>query len=340
MKRNALMLFALALAAGPLVVVACGGGEPEAKTPPPTPSASETTPPPPPPSSASAETTASATPPAPPKAPAVVEDMTPSPDPTPTPTAKIIAPANENAVGDPDKAADYVVRLDVKNWSLSPDGDHVHLILDNYPYKKITDAKAPIKLGELLPAGTKLSEGQHVLHAFPSRATHESVKAKGAASMVTFWVGKKGKPTYDYKKPHLVYSRPKGTYGGDMAKEVLIDFYLMGTNLTDKGDKVRYTITGPGLDQPLTGEFTKWAPKVAKNLGKGDFDFKLELVDKDGKPVEGPTNSVTRQVKVDPDAPADPHGGMTPHTMGTSPASSSSAMPPASSSAAPTKGKK
>jgi hypothetical protein len=333
MKRH-LLCVSLAIAAGPLFVVSCGPSEPEAKTPPQPSVTAEPTPTPPPmASSAEPVASASATPPAPPKEPAVVEDMTPSPDPTPTPTVKIVAPATELSIGDPAKAKDYVVRLDVKNWSTAEDGDHVHLILDNHPYKKIFDLKTPIKMGELLPPGVELTEGQHVLHAFPSRSTHESVKAKGASAMATFWVGKKGKPTYDYKKPHLVYSRPKGTYGGDMAKEVLIDFYLMGTTL-DKGEKVHYTITGPGLDQPLSGDFTKWAPKVAKHLGTGEFEFKLDLQDKDGKPIEGPTNSVSRKVKLDPAAPADPHGGMTPHTMGSTPTGSASVAPPAASGSA------
>ena len=113
-----------------------------------------------------------------------------------------------------------------------------------------------------------------------------------------------------------------------MAKELLLDFYLMGTTL-EKGDKVRYTITGPGLTTPLTGEFTKWAPKVVKNLGKGEFAFKLEYLDKDGKVVDGPLNSTTRTVKLDPDAPAgDPHAG---HTMPAASTSASAAPAPSAS---------
>lgn len=325
MKRSPLMLLALALAAGPVVTVACGGGEPEAKTP--TPEATVSAAPTPPPSAEPAASPAMTTPPPPPAPPAVVEDMTPSADPTPLPTVKILAPADGSSI-DPKKVADTTVRLDVKNWETKEGGQHVHLILDDQPYKPIYDTKAPVKLGELLPKDGTLSEGLHVIHAFPSRATHESVKAKGASAMITFWVGKKGKATVDYKKPHLVYSRPKGTYAGPAAKEVLFDFYLMGTTL-DKGDKVRYTITGPGLASPLTGEFTKWAPKVAKNLGKGEFVFKLEYLDKDGKVVDGPLNSTSRTVTLDPDAPAgDPHAG---HTMPAGSASAAtSAAPPAS----------
>lgn len=331
MKRSPLLLVVLALAAGPILGTACGGGEPEPKTATAT-TATETLAPAPSPTPSPAVTAEPiATTPLPPPPPPVVEDMTASDDPTPLPTVKILAPAEGTTAGDVEKAKNATVRLDVKNWETKEGGQHVHLILDDHPYKPIYDTKAPVKLAELLPAGVELTEGLHVLHAFPSRATHESVKSKGALSMVTFWVGKKGKATVDHKKPHVVYSRPKGAYAGPAAKELLLDFYLVGTDLS-KGDKVRYTITGPGLDAPLTGEFTRWAPKVVKNLGKGEYAFKLEYLDKDGKPVPGPLNATTRTVKLDPTAEAgDAHGG---HAM---PKAEGSAAPAASAAPASSK---
>lgn len=336
MKRSPLLMLTLAFAAGPLVVVACGP-EPEAKVPTTEPSASVAATPTPAPSPTPSPEPVATTPPPPPAPPAVVEDMTASDDPKPLPTVKILAPANDLSVGDAAKAKDVTVRLDVKNWETKEGGNHVHLILDDNPYKPIYDTKLPVKLTELLPAGVELTEGLHVLHAFPSRSTHESVKGKGSSSMTVFWVGKKGKATVDYKKPHMVYSRPKGNYGGAMAKEVLIDFYLMGTTL-DKGEKVKYTIIGPNLPAPLTGEFTKWTPKIAKNLGKGEFTLKLELVDKDGKVIEGPLNATSRSIKLDPDAAADPHAGHPPMTMtSAAPSASVSAvkLPSDAKSAAP-----
>ncbi|MBI2388188.1 MAG: hypothetical protein HYV09_01115 [Deltaproteobacteria bacterium] len=333
MKRSPLLLVVLALAAGPVIVTAaCGGGEPEPKTATVTKATETVAPAPSPTPSPAATPEPIATTPLPPPPPPVVEDMAPSADPTPLPTVKILAPAEGTTAGDVEKAKNATVRLDVKNWETKEGGNHVHLILDDHPYKPIYDTKAPVKIAELLPAGVDLTEGLHVLHAFPSRPTHESVKSKGALSMVTFWVGKKGKATVDYKKPHVVYSRPKGSYAGPAAKELLLDFYLVGTTL-EKGDKVRYTITGPGLDTPLTGEFTKWAPKVVKNLGKGEYSFKLEYLDKDGKVIAAPLNGTTRTVKLDPTAEpgADAHGG---HAM---PMGAGSAAPGASAAPASSK---
>ena len=115
MKRNSILMLGLALAAGPVMAIACGGNEPEPATAAnttatPTP---EPTPEPTPTPAASPEPT---TPPEPPKPAAVVEDMTPSPDPTPLPTVKILAPAMESALTDLAKAKDATVRLEVHGW--------------------------------------------------------------------------------------------------------------------------------------------------------------------------------------------------------------------------------
>jgi len=304
MKTSKTIFVTLSLALG---AAACGGGEAEVKDP-----STEGTKPaetaavsPTPPAESAAPAVEKPAPPAP-----VVEDMKPSDDPTPMPSVKITAPANAAAVGDVAKAKDFEVKLDVKDWATVEKGPHVHLILDDNPYKPIYDTKKPVKISELLPAGAELTDGEHTLVAFASRATHESVKGKGAQALVTFWVGKKGKSTFDPKAPHVVYSRPKGEYKGALANDLLLDFYLFGTTL-DKGEKVKYTIAAPGLATPLTGEFTTWAPKIAKNLPKGDYEVTLELVDKEGKPLTGPLTKTTRKgVKLDPEAATgDPHAG-------------------------------
>ena len=334
MKRSPLYVLALAVAIGPLAaMVACGEDKPEPQTANNVTSNSVTAMPTPMPTPTPTVSETATTPPPPPAPPVAVDDMQASPDPKPMPAIKILAPGNELSVGDAAKAKDYAIRLDIKNWELGKDGQHVHLILDGNEYKKITDAKAPLKLGEL-PGGDALAEGQHYLIAFPSRGTHESVKGKGAASFVTFWVGKKAKDktVYDGKKKVLIYSRPKGMNAGDMGKNLLLDFYLHGTTLSDgDGDKVRYTITGTGIDKPVTGEFTTWTPKIVHNLQKGEFDVKLELLDKAGAVSDLAWNTTTRHVKVDPDAPNDPNMGMAPGMP--MPMGSSSAAPSTSGSA-------
>jgi hypothetical protein len=247
-----------------------------------------------------------------------------SPDPNPPlPTARIVAPAKDQVVP-ADKAAEFAVKLDVKNWQTATGSQHVHLILDNLPYKAIYDTKAPVRLSELT-GGKAIDEGQHVLVAFPSRPNHESVKTKDAMHVVEFWVGpKKGGATErktDSKKPLLIYSRPKGDYKGEMANHVLIDFQLANIALAEDKEHVNLTVTGPGIEKELTAKATKFGPPFyLDNLQNGPYTIKLELVDKDERVIpNGNWNSTQRTINVDRNAVAEPmpgmsHGGAPPLT--------------------------
>ena len=201
------------------------------------------------------------------------------------------------------KAGDTVVKLDVKNWKTAKGDAHVHLILDNGPYHPVFDPKGDvIKLSDLA-GNSPLSEGQHILVAFPSRANHESVKTKGALAVVPFWVGKKGPKgveTQDTTKPILVASRPKGEYSGDMANHVLVDFQLQNDTLAPGKDHVHITATGPGTpDAGVSADATQFGPPFyLDNLQNGSYTVKFELQGADGKPLPGAWNSATRDIKI------------------------------------------
>lgn len=291
---------------GILALTACGGGSDNLPPPPPPPPAPPSIDAGPPPSTT--ETPATSAAPAKPEGPPIT--LTPgaaSPDPAaPTPTVKIVAPTRDQVIPVA-KVADFAVKLDVKNWQTAQGSSHVHLILDNKPYKAIYDTKAPVKLSELT-GGEALSEGLHVLASFPSRANHESVKTKGAITVVPFWVGKKGDAKQDFtKKPLLVYSRPKGDYNGEMANHVLVDFQLENVTLAEGKDHVNVSVTGPGIDGALTNKVTKFGtPLYLDNLRNGSYTLKVELVDASDKVIDGPWNSTTRTIKIDHDAPMDP----------------------------------
>jgi hypothetical protein len=218
---------------------------------------------------------------------------------------KLAAPTRDQVIPG-DKAGEFDVKLDVKNWQTAKGSNHVHLILDNKPYKAIYDTKAPVKLNELA-GGEAVAEGLHVLVAFPSRANHESVKSKDALTVVPFWVGKKDATKADpTKKPLLVYSRPKGEYNGEMANHVLVDFQVANVTLAEGKEHVRVTVSGPGLDKPLEGKVDKFGtPLYLDNLQNGSYTLKVELVDGANKPVDGPWNSTTRTIKVDHEAAMD-----------------------------------
>ncbi len=316
MSRARFVLSALLLASASssvaIALVACGGGESNLPPPPPPPQAPMADAAPP---VATTPATAIATAPSKPPAPPVtLSPGAASPDPAaPLPTVKIAAPAREQVLA-ADKAGDFSIKLDVKNWQTATGSSHVHLILDNKPYKPIYDTKAPVKLSELA-GGEALAEGLHVLVAFPSRANHESVKTKDAFTVVPFWIGKKGDLKNDpTKKPMLVYSRPKGNYDGEMANHVLIDFQVANVTLAEGKEHVHVTVTGPGIDKPLEAKVEKFgAPLYLDNLQNGSYQIKTELMDGSMKVIEGPWNATTRTIKIDHDAPtpdtATQHGG-------------------------------
>jgi hypothetical protein len=282
-------------------VVACGGSEPPPVTPPPPPPPTVDTPPPAPPPTPEPPVAEKPTLPDVAFGPA-----TPSDTPKKTPKVAIKSPTPEQSVP-ADKAKDFEVKLDVKDWPTELGGPHVHLILDNKPYKAIYDPKVPVKLSELVTAGDAIAEGEHLLVAFPSRMNHESVKAPGALAMMHFWVGKKGKSEWKAKDPMLVYSRPKGAYNASKADHVLIDWYLANVELGDGKFSIKANVSGPGIEgEGKSLKITEWKPHALDNLRNGEYKISLDLNDKDGKAVPGAWNSTTRTITVNRDAPEDP----------------------------------
>ena len=311
--RSTFATFA-ALAAFAPALFACGGGNDNLPPPPPHPAA-----PPVASMSASSEPAASATPPEDagppaPKAPDVTLTIGPAaPDPPEKASVKILTPVKGQIIP-ADKADDFEVKFEGKNWKVAADDAHFHFILDNHPYKRIWTGK-PIPLKELHPGGP-LKEGQHVLAAFPSRASHESVKTAGALFVTEFWVGKKTTPTVDIGKPMLIYSRPKGEYKGADANHVLVDFYLANVGLAEGKEHVHIKVTGPGIDGAKEADATKFGPPFyLDNLQDGKYVVKMELLDGAGKVLPGAWNATERAITIDHAGTADPHhhgGGATP----------------------------
>jgi hypothetical protein len=209
------------------------------------------------------------------------------------PTLTLRAPKN-GALITSDKVE---VTLALKGWPLSPDGNHVHLIIDNEPYIAVRDVEKPIDLRALMQKelGHDLVEGTHVLRAFPSRGHHESVKEPGAFVVATFHFKKKsGDNALDPKAALLTYSRPKGCV--EVGQRALLDFYVSNTKLSAQDSRVRYTIDGA-----LSGDIVSWTPHYIENLAEGEHSLRLQLVNAKGEPVAGPFNDTTRTIQVQPE---------------------------------------
>ncbi|TSE08108.1 hypothetical protein [Aquimarina algiphila] len=161
-------------------------------------------------------------------------------------------------------------------------GQHIHFILDNQPYSAHYE-----------PSFKKeVPEGVHHLVAFLSRSFHESVKNDNSVIVRKLIVGDDPKDTFglDMKAPTLIYSRPKGEYVGKDTEQILLDFFVLNTTLSENGHKVRATINGEEF------MITEWAPQVIKGLPMGEITIQLELLDKTGALIPGPFNKVTRTV--------------------------------------------
>ncbi len=177
----------------------------------------------------------------------------------------------------------------------SPKGQHVHLILDNKPYAAVYKQGK----GNLVHI-EKVAMGQHTLFAFPSRSYHESVKTPGASSMVNFELtdNKLEFLTVKMGMPSIIYSRPKGTYKGDAAKKIMLDFYLNNLELSADGNTARYKIHKESETREHIFDLNEWTPVFVSGLSDGKYFITLELLDKDGNLVQGKWNNTTREIVV------------------------------------------
>ena len=246
------------------------------------------------------------------------------------PVLKIVSPAKDAVITGSKVEVKLDLSGDLKGYMPHKDpatgkGNHIHVILDNQPYEAYYDLGQSFELRNLIA-------GKHTLRVFPSRPWHESYKDDGAFQMVTFTVkggGDAAKPTttnsgqtmannnsspstappregkdmasstagdVDPAKPLLTYSRPKGEYKDADADKIMIDFWLTGAKLKgDGGDyRVRYSI-----DDDDAKFIDKWEPIWLSGWIKGKHTVRLELLDKDGKPVDnGGYNTTSREITI------------------------------------------
>lgn len=163
-------------------------------------------------------------------------------------------------------------------------GQHIHFILNNQPYSAHYE-----------PTFKKdIPDGVHHLVAFLSRSYHESVKNENSVVVQKLEVGQNPKDSLslDMNAPTLIYSRPKGEYSGADTENLMLDFFVLNTKLSENGTKVRATIN----NEVFT--ITEWAPHVVKGLPKGEVSIILELIDEEDNLIPGPFNKVTRTVSL------------------------------------------
>jgi len=162
----------------------------------------------------------------------------------------------------------------------SAQGQHIHMIVDNGPYSAHYSSDF----------SKELKNGNNLTLFFLSRSFHESVKNPNAFSLIQLSSGEQDYEPYDLDSEFLFYSRPKGVYEGDDTKKLLLDFYLVNTEISPEGNKVRATIN--------ENEFIidEWAPYYIEGLPLGEVTVKLELLNSNGELIDSPFNPVVRKV--------------------------------------------
>ena len=184
---------------------------------------------------------------------------------------------------------DYTFSFDVSDYTLgmqsikdfnytlanSKKGQHIHFIVNNGPYSAHYSESFT----------KKLDKKNNIILAFLSRSYHESVKNSNA-----YVLTQTGNEKIDLTGEFLFYSRPKGTYKGVDTEKLLLDFYLVNTNLSSTGNKVKATI------QDTEFIIEEWAPYYIEGLPKGEIKIKLELIDASGNLIDSPFNPSNRTV--------------------------------------------
>jgi len=202
-------------------------------------------------------------------------------------TLKVLAPKEGEVL--PDTKVSITADLQGYKPQKNSDGmgPHVHVILDNEPYRPWYDVAQPFELTDLKP-------GAHTLRLFPSRPWHESIKDATAFASVNFFVKEQKGEKIDLTKPTLTYSRPKGEYAGSEAYRVMLDYFVTNAEISPTAFKVRYRVDG---GTPVV--LSKWAPVWIEGMEDGEHTVVLDLLDAQGKEVPGPFNHTERKFKLD-----------------------------------------
>ncbi len=217
------------------------------------------------------------------------------------PYLDVYEPQVRIASPDPDTtltSTTVLVQLQVRDFPIYKDqslglGPHLHLFLDDHPYKAIYDADAPITLADLAP-------GTHTLRLLAVRPWGESFKNDGAYDQVTFNIfAASPQNNPDDSKPVLTYNQPQDHYG---VEPILLDFHLSNTppHLVAQADetvddwRIRCTVNGESFT------FDRWQPIYLQGFKPGKNWVKLELIDDHGNLIDNTLNTNIRVIDYQP----------------------------------------
>ncbi len=240
----------------------------------------------------------------------VTVDPTPEPDHIET---KIIFPKK----GELKTSTPIGIQVKLEGWPLgtdsefprkkqiynNPDGQTLHVIIDNYPYFELNEAfiTAVDDSEEYYDQTLEfdipfdLDEGQHLIRIFPARSFCESIKDEGFATRIFYYLdADKNSNRYDITQPYLTYNEPQGNYKYSPKTPILLDFIISNVMLSRDGYKVRLTI-----DKKDKRTLTSQNPYFIYGLQPGKHEIRLELLDSENVLVPGPLNTVSRTITIE-----------------------------------------
>lgn len=189
-------------------------------------------------------------------------------------------------------------RKEIRN---SNEGQTLHVFIDLFGYFTINEALFDAvddhdefydQIAEFdIPY--KLTEGMHIIRAFPCRSFGESLKDSSPSVAEVFYYKKK-EPSMDidFSKPYLTYNEPQGRFP-DAKKPILLDFYINNCALSKDGYKVRVRIDGAN-----ERFLYDWVPYYIYGLTPGNHKIEMELISPQNEIVPGLFNKVTRTIIV------------------------------------------
>jgi len=181
-----------------------------------------------------------------------------------------------NAIKQEESTNHYKFDFEVEDMELSENnngGASIHLIVNNGPYKSYLDTEF----------SAELLEGNNVILAILSNDRGESVKSANGFLLRNMPIGE-GLMEFDMHSPHLFYHSPMGEYTLGKEEKIVVDFYLVNDSLSHKGHQVELTIDGTKFNLPF------WQSYWVEGLDIGNHNFRIRLVDQEGKLIPGPFN--------------------------------------------------
>ena len=183
----------------------------------------------------------------------------------------------------------------------SPQGQSIHVILDQEPYQLFTelsedsfDENRGFYDRMVSFSLSNLSPGMHTLRLFPARSYGESLKGEGTFAAQIFYFQEKDQKEgaeVDLSKPFLTYNEPQGVYHRE--EPILLDFLLSNCELSENGFKVLLKVDGKEVER-----LAKSAPFYLYGLSSGKHLIELELLDHEDKVVPGIFNVTKREIEI------------------------------------------